>query len=94
MAWCRPFPGCLAPLLREGVMFWPRRWPGGDQEVRMKAGVLRAESGEDTESTTTASRRNSEEDSDSGVNLSEREGSSCAAHKPGYGEYLSIYYLF
>ena len=60
----------------------------------MKAGVLRAESGEDTESTTTASRRNSEEDSDSGVNLSEREGSSCAAHKPGYGEYLSIYYLF
>ena len=21
-----PFPGCLAPLLREGVMFWPRRW--------------------------------------------------------------------
>ena len=52
----------------------------------MNAGVLRAESGEDTESTTTASRRNSEEDSDSGVNLSEREGSSCAAHKPGHGE--------
>ena len=61
----------------------------------MKAGVLRAESGEDTESTTTASRRNSEEDSDSGVNLSERDGSSCAARKPGHGEYYNLcIYLF
>ena len=35
--------------------------------------IKRTESSEETESTTTASRRDSE-DSDSGVNMSEREG--------------------
>ena len=41
-------------------------------EAMMMDKVKRTESSEDTESTTTASRRDSE-DSDSGVNLSERE---------------------
>ena len=44
--------------------------------------VKRTESSEDTESTTTASRRDSE-DSDSGVNLSEREVTVTSLKTPG-----------